>query len=647
MEFGQDDENEEDSDVDYNDDDLEGVLDSDDDTATMKTKSKKKQALNREVSEELIKSLIKKTFANSGSLSSLKKLLSIFRIACIPMSSSSKSKHGDDEDDSDSEFQTQSKSSRYIINTPELYEIIMSSVIEISHRAFYRFLDISDVDIAQITETSLTQHPKWKNISLLILSYFKSIMHTLKSLSDTFNQGKVSVLLINSLEKYIPLLIGLPRLAKHILKILLIYWAKDISIDEDVSNLRGHAFIRIRQLAIQLTGNIPEECFRSLYLSFSRTCKSFNEIKFSTVIFMSQCVVELYSTDASLAYQQGFLHIRQLALHVRQAILRKSSDQMHHITNWQFLNCIRLWTRVICSMPGNNEMGVLAFPLSQIILGIISITQSLYYMPLKLHLITCLHQLSASCKLYIPVAMKILEVFDSNDMLLSKSTPSTEAPPNFMYLVKLPSNSINSAVVRDSIINQSILTLRHNIEIYRYHVAFPEYSYIISKRLKLFNKKAKVSKWRDLTRTLLGQIEEYVNFCKQHRNSLNQPPAFITEFEPLLPSNGSVQEAKIRLNKLLNNSSNNINALTSMSDNVIINAAASTSSKSSKKINKSIETDTGDIVEETEDDIEVKPKAPKKSKKPKLKSTKKAKSSIVDLNVPDTVGDLDWSDDDQ
>lgn len=117
----------------------------------------------------------------------------------------------------------------------------------------------------------------------------------------------------------------------------------------------------------------------------------------------------------------------QLALHLRTAFLKKSSETTRAVSSAQFLNCVRLWTRVICALPdpevggdhcpfslsllllwkpypvysmfrptkSQKGLGKLAFPLSQIAFGVIAILPSVYYTPLKFHLVGCLHQLAA------------------------------------------------------------------------------------------------------------------------------------------------------------------------------------------------------------------------------------------------------------
>ena len=282
-------------------------------------------------------------------------------------------------------------------------------------------------------------------------------------------------------------------------------------------------FILFLQMSTVLTGTITEECFRAIYLSYAKVCKSYSEYQAPSVIIMIESIVQLYITNITHAYQQAFLYIRQLALHLRAAMMKKGSKDQHiqhikHITTWQYLNCIRLWTSVLCALPSKNQLGNLFFPLTQVIIGVINNIQSIYYIPLKFHCITCLQQLAAYGQLFIPTSPKLTDLFDLGD-LNQKSTPSTSPPPNLLYIIKLPNNSINIQIIKDLLINATISLIQYDSEIYKYNTGYPEYVYITIKKLRTFSKSTKNSIYRDLTRALACQLEDHSNWVKLHRVS--------------------------------------------------------------------------------------------------------------------------------
>lgn len=45
------------------------------------------------------------------------------------------------------------------------------------------------------------------------------------------------------------------------------------------------------------------------------------------ITFMQNSLVEIFSLDEHLSYQYGFVYIRQLAIHLRNAILQKKKVQ--------------------------------------------------------------------------------------------------------------------------------------------------------------------------------------------------------------------------------------------------------------------------------------------------------------------------------
>ena len=77
---------------------------------------------------------------------------------------------------------------------------------------------------------------------------------------------------------------------------------------------------------------------------------------------------------------------------------------------------------------------------------------------------------------------------------------------------------------RDLLVSEVITLLRHDAEIYRFHVGVPEYSYLTIRKLRAFGKKTKINKWRDLCRTLASQLEDHSSFAKKNRVKLGKSP---------------------------------------------------------------------------------------------------------------------------
>ncbi len=189
--------------------------------------------------------------------------------------------------------------------------------------------------------------------------------------------------------------------------------------------------------------------------------------------------------------------------------------------------------------------------------------------------------------------------------------------------------------------NEVVLLLRQEFEIYRYHVGLPEYSYLIIKKLKLFIKKSKIPRWKDLCRALCSQLEQYVVYAKKHRTKLALVPKNIESFEPLLPT--GTPEAFVRLKKLLANkgSMNSVSEVTLGSSNA--NSNAKNRPVKSKSVNFYDDEDNdelpdNEIVGAVEDDEE--------SYDDNEEEEDNEEEDDDDADGNDKVGALDWSDSD-
>lgn len=487
-----------------------------------------------EVDEKVLNTYVEK--AKSGSLNGLKQLLAIFRSACIPS--------GDMTDER--------RTSRYNVNSPEVYELTMTKTIETVYLSMHKILNISSNQsggggLSAAAISHLNHNPKWKKVEVLVLSFYKSLLHTIASLADnqsSSQQAQVLTYLISSMENYIPLLGSMHRLTNTVLKVLIGIWSIDRSNgdktkeDGNTNDTRGHAFLRIRQIAILLPGAITEDCFRSVYLAFTRHCKSYNDTTAASVNFMIACIIELYKVDVQLAYQLGFIYVRQLGLFLRTAFNKKTAESVKQLISWQYINCLRAWTTIVSAIPLNNEKGLgeLAFPLIQIMLGVLSVAPSNVNIPTKLHLIGFMQQISANCKVFVPTTPKLVEILECPE-LSSKPVPSTDVAPKLSTLVRFSADSICKNAVRDVVVTEVINAIRRDVEILRYHAGFPEYIFLSLRKIKNFLKKCKNTKWKDLLRALISHMDEVSADAKSYRQALGKSPMEVgssMNFEALL-----------------------------------------------------------------------------------------------------------------
>lgn len=64
-------------------------------------------------------------------------------------------------------------------------------------------------------------------------------------------------------------------------------------------------------------------------------------IRFPLPFTFLTLVTELYSLDERAAYTHAFVYIRQLAVHLRDALAQPKKDTLTKLYSWQFLQSLR------------------------------------------------------------------------------------------------------------------------------------------------------------------------------------------------------------------------------------------------------------------------------------------------------------------
>lgn len=94
---------------------------------------------------------------------------------------------------------------------------------------------------------------------------------------------------------------------------------------------------------------LMEQCLKGTYLTYVRNAKFVSENTWHAIALRRNCVTELYSLDIDVAYQHAFVYIRQLAIQLRGALSKKTIEAVQGVYNWKFVTSLQLWTQLLCA----------------------------------------------------------------------------------------------------------------------------------------------------------------------------------------------------------------------------------------------------------------------------------------------------------
>ncbi|PIN24746.1 putative protein involved in nuclear export of pre-ribosome [Handroanthus impetiginosus] len=458
-------------------------------------------------------------------LGAVRSLLRAFRSACH---------YGDDSgDDPTAKFSTMSSS---------VFNKIMLFVLNEMDGILRGLLKLPPSGGKKEMITNIMTTRRWKNYSNLVKSYLGNSLHVLNQMTD----NEMIAFMLRRLKYSSIFFAAFPALLRKYIKVALHFWGTGSSALPVVS------FLFLRDSSIRLGSDCLDDCIRGMYKAYVLNCHFVNSTKLQHIQFLSNCLTELLRVDIPLAYQHAFVYIRQLAMVLKEALScptkkkktkTKGKDEpssskkekgreapsssakketFRKVYQWKYINCLELWTGVVCAYSSEADLRPLAYPLTQIITGVTRLVPSACYFPLRLRCVRMLNRISASTGTFIPVSLLLLDILDMKELRIPP-TGVGKAIDMFSVL-KVSKSTLKTRAFQEACIFSVVEELIEHLAHWSYSIAFSELSFVPSVRLRNFCKSTKVERFRREVRHLIHQIEANSNFINKRRATILLSP---------------------------------------------------------------------------------------------------------------------------
>ncbi len=401
-----------------------------------------------------------------------------------------------------------------------------------------------------------TSTPAWRKVGPYVKSYLSNLVHLAPLLVD----AALIRLVCAHLAKVRHYLVPFARLQNKIARALLDFF----STGEEL--VRIDAFLMIRTMALHGTQQMVDNLLKQTYLHFVRNAKFYNKNSAPTIHLMANCVVELFSLFPRTAYQFSFVYLRQLAIHLRSAILNKGKEQgWQSVYNWQFMNCMRVFAMLLANMcqgdpaalaaaatvvktgaksvtttaaaagaassasaAAESELYPLVYPFIQVCVSVIELMPNVRFYPLRFLCVRLINQVSRATGVYVPLSPHLLPVLHMAQLeKKTKSLIKGKVSP-FDFSLHVSKALIVSKAFQDYAFGEALRLLTQHLACYAYSIAFPELAVPVLLQLRKFAKATRVLRFSKQAQALIRQLELQSAWSQRLRGAVDTAPAAVT-----------------------------------------------------------------------------------------------------------------------
>ena len=402
----------------------------------------------------------------------------------------------------------------------------------------------------------------WPKLNKYLKMYTLDLTKLLKS-GGSGEPGSVISAVLKHIHGLIPYYSVLPKSSKILVKNLIALWSSHN--EESVRVLAFMCLLRLARRAMKGNGMITEvgdvdtesnvslleSIMKQMYMAYIRNVKFTSPNSWPVINFMRRSLAEIFNLDPVLSYRYAFVFIRQLTIHLRNAMLQGNSTSLSTKTsqttkgdvvpkkknkdvantngikgssqivcNWQFIHSVHLWVQLL-SDSKSDILEPLIYPLVQLITGAIRLvyTQTAYY-PFRFHLCRRLIQLSAATGKFVPILPYYLDILSGYNFG-KKTAKVSMKPMDFSCIVKCSKAQLLENGLKDTIINEIYGGILECLHYSSNKIAFPELIVPALVQMRGFLKKCRIPNYTKKIKQLLDKTNENVQFVLEKRKKVN------------------------------------------------------------------------------------------------------------------------------
>jgi len=403
------------------------------------------------------------------------------------------------------------KQTAYIVEGSAIFNAVIRACLLDIRPALHAILKLPSEKTMEKKDMLPSESSFWMRVQKEVRLYLISLMQLLQEMAES---SIVSVIL-KHVHQMVPYIICFPKVARAASRRLVKLWS------QEEETVRVLAFLSILKTVHRLQDKLLDIVIKSMYVAFVRNTKFTSPSTLPLINFMQHSLVELLLLNPVVAYQQAFVYIRQMAIHLRNAVTVHKKETIQTVYNWQFIHSLHLWCRMLASAgPNNATLKPLIYPLTQVAFGVMKLNPSVKFLPLRFHCIRALNILGEATNTYIPLLSPTIDVLTLVNF--TKPFPSTSVKPlNFACMLKLSKKQLKERSLQDGAIDQVYDMIVEHCGSLSHSISFPELVIPAVVSMKRFLKTTSASRFIKLVKQMLSLIQENSSFIEAKRKSVS------------------------------------------------------------------------------------------------------------------------------